>query len=45
MPLGGAATALTFEINRLGRCSRTNGIGPDPQLHLRECSPWELRSD
>jgi hypothetical protein len=32
MPLEGAVTALAFEINKLGRYSRTDRVGPDPQI-------------
>jgi hypothetical protein len=32
MPLEGAATALAFEINKLGRYSRMDQLGADPQF-------------
>jgi hypothetical protein len=37
--LGKRRDGADVEINKLGRRSRTNGIGPDPKLHFRKCSP------
>jgi hypothetical protein len=34
MPLEGAVMALAFEINKLGRYSRMDRVGPDPQISL-----------
>jgi hypothetical protein len=44
-PLGCALTALTLKSSKLGRSSRMNGIGPDPQLGVRKWCLPALRSD
>jgi hypothetical protein len=38
MPLEGAATALAFEMNKLGGERRMDQVGPDPQSSRGRCS-------